>query len=227
MIQDLAIQKIEKDFEHISNLVLEQLHLLEELFTADSKEDPSDLFKRLEKNEVKIDQAEKQLDDLIIRTIVLYHPVAGDLRRLFAIYHMTINLERIADLVMAVTCIYRELKDANLLAESRSALHQMLKSTSRMVSKSLLSFIQSDQKMAERTIRKEHTFDELNKKLLKKAVKVAGLPKKSQDILNNLMDMRTVFTSLERIGDHATNIAESSIYAISGSNIRHQDPKNE
>lgn len=227
MNQDLAIQKIEKDFEHISNLVLEQLHLLEELFNSDRKEDPAELFKRLEKNEEKIDQAEKQLDDLIIRTILLYHPVAGDLRRLFAIYHMTINLERIGDLVMAVTCIYRELKDANLLEESRSALHQMLNSTSRMVSKSLLSFIQSDQKMAERTIRKEHTFDELNKKLLKKAVKVAGLPKKSQEILNNLMDMRTMFTSLERIGDHATNIAESSIYAISGSNIRHQDPKNE
>lgn len=227
MNQDLAIQKIEKDFEHISNLVLEQLHLLEELFNSDRKEDPAELFKRLEKNEEKIDQAEKQLDDLIIRTILLYHPVAGDLRRLFAIYHMTINLERIGDLVMAVTCIYRELKDANLLEESRSALHQMLNSTSRMVSKSLLSFIQSDQKMAERTIRKEHTFDELNKKLLKKAVKVAGLPKKSQEILNNLMDMRTMFASLERIGDHATNIAESSIYAISGSNIRHQDPKNE
>lgn len=227
MNQDLAIQKIEKDFEHISNLVLEQLHLLEELFNSDRKEDPAELFKRLEKNEEKIDRAEKQLDDLIIRTILLYHPVAGDLRRLFAIYHMTINLERIGDLVMAVTCIYRELKDANLLEESRSALHQMLNSTSRMVSKSLLSFIQSDQKMAERTIRKEHTFDELNKKLLKKAVKVAGLPKKSQEILNNLMDMRTMFTSLERIGDHATNIAESSIYAISGSNIRHQDPKNE
>lgn len=227
MNQDLAIQKIEKDFEQISNLVLEQLNLLDELFTSDRKVDPEELFRRLEKNEEKIDHSEKRLEDLIIRTIVLYHPVAGDLRRLFAIYHMTINLERVADLVLGVTCTYRELKDADLLEESRSALHQMLKSTSRMVATSLLSFIQNDQEMAERTIRKEHTFDELNKKLLKKAVKVAGLPKKSQEILNNLMDMRTMFTSLERIGDHATNIAESSVYAISGSNIRHQDPKNE
>lgn len=227
MNRDLAIQKIEKDFELMSNLVLEQLRLLENLFTSDLKKDPGEFFKQLEKNEGKIDQGEKQLEDLIIRTIVLYQPVAGDLRRLFAIYHMTINLERVADLVLAVTCTFRELQDADLLEESRSALRQMLKSTSRMVSKALLSFMNSDQEMAARTIEKEHSFDELNKKLLKKAVKVAGLPKKSQEILNNLLDMRSMFASLERIGDHATNIAESSIYAISGSNIRHVERKNE
>lgn len=227
MNRELAIEKIEKDFENISNLVLEQLQLLEQLFTSDHREDPAGLFKRLEKNEEKIDQGERQLEELIIRTIVLYQPVAGDLRRLFAIYHMTINLERVGDLAVAVHCAYSELMDADLLEESRSALQQMLKSTSKMVSRALLSFMNSDQEMAVRTIRKEHAFDELNKKLLKKAVKVAGLPKKSQEILNNLMDMRTMFASLERIGDHATNIAESSIYAISGSNIRHQDPKNE
>ena len=227
MNRDLAIQKIEKDFELMSNLVLEQLRLLEDLFTSDPRKGPGELYKQLEKNEEKIDQAESQLEDLTIRTIVLYQPVAGDLRRLFAIYHMTINLERVADLVLAVTCTFRELKDADLLEESRSALRQMLKSTSRMVSRALLSFMNSDQEMATRTIGKEHSFDELNKKLLKKAVKVAGLPKKSQEILNNLLDMRTMFASLERIGDHATNIAESSIYAISGSNIRHQEHKNE
>ena len=227
MNRELAIKKIEKAFEKISNQVLEQLHLLEELFTSDQKEDPDKIFHSLEKNEEKIDQGEKQLDELIIRTIVLYQPVAGDLRRLFAIYHMTINLERVADLVLAASCTYRELKDADLLEESRTALIQLLKSTSRMVSRALLSFMNKDQEMATRTIQKELAFDELNKKLLKKAVKVAGLPKKSQEILNNMLDMRTMFNSLERIGDHATNIAESSIYAISGSNIRHQESKNE
>lgn len=227
MNRELAIQKIEKDFEKISNMVLEQLQLLEELFTTEKRARAQEIFQQLNKNEEKIDRAETQLDELIIRTIVLYRPVAGDLRRLFAIYHMTINLERVADLVVAVTCTYMDLKDAELLEESRSALQQMLKFTSKMVSSSLLSFMSRDQDMASRTIAKDNTFDALNKKLLKKTVKVAGLPKKSQDILNNLLDMRTMFASLERIGDHATNIAESSIYAISGSDIRHQDSKNE
>ena len=221
MNRDLAIQKIEKDFEKISNLVLEQLQLLDELFRTEQKERSEEIFKDLGKNEEKVDRYEMQLDDNIIRTIVLYQPVAGDLRRLFAIYHMTINLERVADLVMVITSTYTELKDAELLKESRSALLQMLKTTSAMVSRALLSFMNSDQELATRTIHKESAFDEFNKKVLKRAVKAAGLPKKSQAVLNKLLDMRTMFSSIERIGDHATNIAESSIYAISGSNIRH------
>ena len=221
MNRDLAIQKIEKDFELMSNLVLEQLQLLDELFRTEQKERSEEIFKDLGKNEEKVDRYETQLDDNIIRTIVLYQPVAGDLRRLFAIYHMTINLERVADLVMVITSTYTEFKDAELLKESRSALLQMLKTTSAMVSKALLSFMNSDQELATRTIHKESAFDEFNKKVLKRTVKAAGLPKKSQAVLNKLLDMRTMFSSIERIGDHATNIAESSIYAISGSNIRH------
>ena len=120
-----------------------------------------------------------------------------------------------------------ELKDAELLIESRSALQKMLKQTSTMVSRSLLSFLNKDEEMATSTIESGSTFDALNKKLLKRTIKVAGLPKKSRDILNNLLDMRSMFASIERIGDHATNIAESSIYAISGDNIRHQESKNE
>jgi phosphate transport system protein len=90
-----------------------------------------------------------------------------------------------------------------------------------MVADALLSFINSDEDIATKTIQKESVFDELNKKVLKRAIKAAGLPKKSQSILNNMVDMRTMFSSIERIGDHATNIAESSVYAISGSYIRH------
>lgn len=221
MNRDLAIRKIEKDFEKISNLVLEQLQLLDELFRTEKKERSEEIFKVLGKNEEKVDRYEMQLDENIIRTIVLYQPVAGDLRRLFAIYHMTINLERVSDLAMVITTTYTELKDAELLEESRSALLQMLKTTSSMVSRALLSFMNSDQELATRTIHKESAFDEFNKKVLKKTVKAAGLPKKSQAVLNKLLDMRTMFSSIERIGDHAINIAESSIYAISGSNIRH------
>lgn len=227
MNRDLAIEKIEKDFEKISNLVLEQLQLLEELLATEQKEGPAELIPQLQKNEEKIDRSELQLDEHIIRTIVLFQPVAGDLRRLFAIYHMTINLERVGDLVMAVTMRYKDLKDAELLEESRSALKQLLKQTSKMVSGSLLSFMHRDQAMATRTIESDSTFDDLNKKLLKRTIKVAGLPKKSREVLDNLLDMRTMFASIERIGDHATNIAESSIYAISGTNVRHHDPKNE
>jgi len=106
-------------------------------------------------------------------------------------------------------------------------LINLLKITSKMINRALLSFINNDKDIAARTIRTDTAYDDLNKKLLKKSIKAAGLPKKSQAILNNLVDMRAMLASIERIGDHATNIAEASIYAISGTNIRHTDAKKE
>ncbi len=225
--KDLAIQKIEKEFEKLSNLILEQLQLLDEIFEKRKTGKQGEIFERLTKNEQKIDKYEVKLDESIIKAIVLYQPMASDLRRLFAIYHMTINLERVGDLVNKIACTFMEINDSNLVDESAQALHNMLKITSKMVNRALLSFINNDQEFASWTIMKDASFDEMNQKLLKKAIKAAGLPKKSQDILNNLFDVRSIIASIERIGDHATNIAEASVYAISGSNIRHQDPTNE
>jgi phosphate transport system protein len=225
--KDLAIKKIEKEFEELSNLVMEQLQLLHDLFTTDKKSRLEEIFQILCSNEQKIDKYEVQLEDSVIKAIVLYQPVATDLRRLFSIYHMTINLERVGDLVQKISGTFLELRGSGYLEESVSMLINLLKITSKMVSKALLSYINKDQDIAARTLRTDRTYDELNKKLLKKGIKAAGLPKKSQAILNNLVDMRAMLSSIERIGDHASNIAEASIYAISGSNIRHTDPKKE
>jgi phosphate transport system protein len=225
--KDLAIRKIEKEFEELSNLVLEQLNLLNELFTTNKKSRPQEIFEILCSNESKIDKLEVQVEDNIIKAIVLYQPVATDLRRLFSIYHMTINLERVGDLVQRISTTFLEMKKSGLLEEAVDTLINLLKITSKMINKSLISYINKDQDIAVRTLETEMAYDNLNKKLLKKSIKAAGLPKKSQAILNNLVDMRAMLSSIERIGDHATNIAEAAIYAISGSNIRHADPKKE
>ena len=225
--KDLAIRNIEQDFEKLSNLVLEQLQLLDGLFENRKAGKQGEIFERLTKNEQKIDKYEVKLDESIIKSIVLYQPMASDLRRLFAIYHMTINLERVGDLVDRIACTFLEINDSDMVDESVQTLHTMLKTTSKMVNRSILSFINKDEEFASWTIKKEASFDEMNQKLLKKAIKSAGLPKKSQKILNNLFDVRSIIAAMERIGDHATNIAEASVYDISGSNIRHQNPTNE
>lgn len=226
-IKDRAISKIEKEFEELSNLVLEQLQHLNELFTSGKKSRREEIFQILCGNEQKIDKYEVQLEDRVIKAIVLYHPVATELRRLFSIYHMTINLERVGDLVQRIADTYLELEKSGYLEDSVEAMVNTLKITSKMVNRSLLSYINRDQDMAARTLHTELTYDDLNKKMLKKGIKSAGLPKKSQTILNDLIDMRAMLASIERIGDHAANIAEASIYAISGSNIRHTEPKKE
>ena len=225
--KDLAIRNIEQEFEKLSNLILEQLQLLDELLENRKAERQGEIFERLTKNEKKIDKYEVKLDESIIKSIVLYQPMASDLRRLFAIYHMTINLERVGDLVDRIACTFLAINHSDMVDESVQTLHTMLKTTSKMVNRSILSFINKDEEFASWTIMKDATFDEMNQKLFKKTIKIAGLPKKSQEILNNLFDVRSIIAAMERIGDHATNIAEASVYAISGSNIRHQNPSNE
>jgi phosphate transport system protein len=225
--KDLAIQNIEQEFEKLSNLILEQLQILDELFETRKAGKQDEILVRISKNELKIDKFEVQLEDSIIKAIVLYQPMARDLRRLFAVYHMTINLERVGDLVQKIACTSMEMKDSDMMEDSALTLHNMLKVTSKMVNRALLSFINSDQEFASWTIMKDASFDEMNEKFLKKTIKAAGFPKKIQATLDSLIDVRSIIASIERIGDHATNIAEASIYALSGSNIRHQDPKNE
>ena len=97
--KDLAIRNIEQEFERLSNLVLEQLRLLDEIFEKSNTDKRGEIFGLLSKNEQKINKYEVKLEDSIIKAIVLFQPMAGELRRLFAIYHMTINLERVGDLV--------------------------------------------------------------------------------------------------------------------------------
>ncbi|MEN8157411.1 MAG: phosphate uptake regulator PhoU [Bacteroidota bacterium] len=225
--KDLAIQKIEKEFEKLSNLILEQLLLLQKVINQEKDVHRKRIFQKLADNEEKIDRYEVQLDEQIIKVIVLYHPIATDLRRLFAIYHMTINLERVGDLVVKITNTCIEITDSNLLSASAPTLQNMLKITSKMVNRALLSFINNDAEFATWTINKDMEFDELNRKLLKKNIKSTGLPRESQHLLNSLVDVRSIISSLERIGDNATNIAESSLYFMTGSIMRHQNPKPE
>ncbi len=149
--------------------------------------------------------------------------MASDLRKLFAIYRMVNNLERIGDIIVKIARYISKLNDYNLFKETSLVLLNMLHLTSEMVSKSLLSFFNNDPSYALWTIRNDDVIDELNHKLLKKAMKSINPGESSESLILTLVDIKSVISSIERIGDHSTNIAEASIYAIVGDNIRHKD----
>lgn len=214
-------QTILTEFDELSNLVLKQLDILNDVFENYDNRIPENIFKTLISNEKKIDKLDVKLDGLIIKDIVLYKPVASDLRQLFAIYRMVINLERIGDHVIKIADFINTIKDSELLKKSASTLHQMLNLSSVMVNKALLSFANSDTEYALWTMKKEMLVDELNHKLLKRSIKKIENVKDVQPLLASLVDIRSIISSIERIGNHATNIAEVSLYALIGKDIRH------
>jgi len=221
--KDTSILEIKSVFEKMSNLVLSQLNSLEKVLKKADKDSISEEFmKKIRKNELEIDASDVRLDKLIIQTVVLHKPVASDLRQLFAVYQMVNNLERIGDLVMKISKVINNIKDSDILYKSLPLVNSMLNISLTMVNKSLLSYINKDKDLAMWTIKKDEEIDEMNARLLSKLLKKGDFPNESDNLLV-FTDIRSIISSIERIGDHATNIAEASIYWLLGYNIKHKD----
>ena len=95
--KEQALNEIQATFNEMANLVLHQLTLMEKLMGTRDDELFAGLISDMEKAESRIDNLEIVIGEQFTNTIVLYQPVASDVRRLVAIYRMSINLERIGD----------------------------------------------------------------------------------------------------------------------------------
>lgn len=220
--KDIALKKISTEFEDFSNLVLQQLDILEKVINNYSIENLNSYRKTLEKNEAKLDQFEVKISERIINTIVLYQPMASDLRRIFAIYRMSLNLERIGDMIINVINYIDQIKDSEIFNKNSELIENMLILSSNMVTKSLLSFTNNDKEYAIWTIKNDTVIDELNYKLMKKSM-LKDQDENTRIMMQSFLNIKGIITDIERIADHATNIAEASIYASEGTDIRHTD----
>jgi phosphate transport system protein len=172
-------------------------------------------------HENKIDKYEVLISDKFTSSLVLYQPVASDIRKIIAIYRMTINLERIGDRVMNILHAVKNIKDSGEYKAMAEVISVMLVSGISMVEKSLLSFINNDNEYAIWTIKNDEIVDEMNHKLLINSISKANVSSKTKEMLLSYVDLKDIITNIERIADHATNIAEASIYSIQGTDIRH------
>ena len=219
--KEQSIQEIMSSFKEMADLVLAQLSLIEKLMTESNKAGQEELIMKIRMNEIEIDKYEISVSDKFINAIVLYQPVASDIRRLVAVSRMTINLERIGDRVMNITNIIETLRDTQEYKGMSEVILNMLLSGKMMVEKSLLSFVNSDADYAIWTIKNDSVVDEMNQKLLINSISNAKVNKKTKEMLLSYADLKNIITNIERIADHATNIAEATIYSLQGTDVRH------
>jgi phosphate transport system protein len=208
-------------FEKMADLVLAQLTLLEKSMTGPKEEEHNKISSEIKENEDRIDKYEVLISDKFINSIVLYQPVASDIRKIVAIYRMTINLERIGDLVINILDSIENIKDSDEYKAMAEVINGMLLSGITMVEKSLLSFINNDNEYAIWTIKNDEIVDEMNRKLLINSISKANVSNNTREMLLSYVDLKNIITNIERIADHATNIAEASIYSLQGTDIRH------
>ena len=216
-----SVIEIINTFEEMADTVLAQLTLLEKYMARPDEAEGRQIISEIKENENKIDRYEVLVSEKFINLIILYQPVASDIRKIIAIDRMTINLERIGDRVMNILHAITNIKDSQEYKAMIDVLTVMLLSGISMVEKALLSFINNDNEYAVWTIKNDEVVDDMNNKLLVNSISKARVSDKTKEMLLSYVDLKDIITNLERIADHATNIAEASIYSIQGTDIRH------
>jgi phosphate transport system protein len=163
-----------------------------------------------------INDLEEAIDEECIRLIALFQPVALDLRQLMAVDHIIAELERVGDLAVNIA---EEALDLEPGRARHPRLHEMAQEVIRMLGDSLQSFLNRDTRLARQVCKADTLVDEMNRDLIQDLVQEmiaadAAVPACQSQI--------NVVRQLERVGDHATNIAEQVVYMVEGESVRHR-----
>ena len=159
----------------------------------------------------EIDRQNQTIEQLCYKLLLSQQPVAGDLRMVSAAIRMTTDMERIGDHAADISEI--ELMLEKLPALNCEMIRQMATETSVMLIKSLESFAQRDKEKANWVIDRDDVVDDLFDAVKSKLIEAI---RQNADNGETATDLLMAAKYFERIGDHATNIAQWAIFAMTG-----------
>jgi phosphate transport system protein len=217
-----AIQNILANYEQLANMVLSQLDVVDRLIASGKLRLDDEQLDELIKSEKKINKHEVRLSEDIINAIALYQPVASQVRQLMSCYRITISLERIGDLAVSIVKLMGRVENQEVYAGLSAFMSKMMNLSVDMSRRAMLSFINQDMELAKWTIKTETIVDEFNHKMLKKVGERTDLLTEDKNVLLSFIVIKEIAAAIERIADHAANIAEASFYSFEGKDIRHK-----
>jgi phosphate transport system protein len=166
----------------------------------------------------QIDNEENHIEEECLKILALHQPVAVDLRRITAAMMINIDLERMGDLAEEIA--ERVLEMAKLpMFPIPDKLQHMTDLTTMMVRQSLDSFVNLNTPQARSVMRMDDEVDRYNEEIIQE---VLSLMKTSAMLIEPGLSLFSATRHLERIADHATNIAEDVVYLAEGEIIRHK-----
>jgi phosphate transport system protein len=171
---------------------------------------------RVRANEDRVNRLHIEIDDLALRLIALHQPAAGDLRLLAAALKINSDLERIGDQAVNIseTSTFLCKQPVNKLGD----IPRMVELAAEMVRESLDAFARRDVELAQAVIAKDDEEDRLKSQTFNELVQ---LMQADASTIQRGMDIILIARNLERIADHATNIAEDVVFMVLGKDIRH------
>lgn len=169
------------------------------------------------KGECRINQLELDIDALATSLLALEQPVAADLRFITAAAKINNNLERIGDLAQNIAERTQALINEPRF-DVRVDISQLADLVESMVQMALDSFVRKDPQQARRVLFSDDGVDALRDSIFAQLI---DYMKKNSETVQYCVDLMFAARSLERIADHATNIAESVLFMTEGIDVRH------
>lgn len=171
-----------------------------------------DEAKSVQEADEEIDQLEKDIERLCLKLLLQQQPVARDLRLISAALKMITDMERIGDHAADISEITIHLSNEKYIKKLEH-ISQMAKETTIMVVKSINAFVSKNLDMAKEVIESDDVVDDLFDKVKNELIELINKDTKNGEQATDLLMIAKYF---ERIGDHATNIAEWVIFSITG-----------
>ena len=170
------------------------------------------------RSEIAINRLERDIDQAALDLLAMEQPMAIDLRFILSVIKINADLERVGDAAKSISDRVRNMEQMAVV-DLPVDIPRMASLAADMVRKSLQSFIEGDGAMARTVLTMDDAVDAMNRAAYKSLTKVMEEESHlAPQALNALMISR----NLERVADHATNIAEDVIFWVRGSDVRHQ-----
>jgi phosphate transport system protein len=176
-----------------------------------------EMFKQVHELEARINREHMEVDESCLELLARQSPLAADLRLVIAILKISTDLERMGDQAVNISYNAKDYLEGEPVKDLVD-IPRMAKEVKAMVRDSLDAFVRQDRTLAEAVLLKDDVVDNLKDKVFHDLIAAMT---RTPTIIKQALDLILIARNLERLGDHATNIAEDVIFAVSGDDIRH------
>ena len=206
--------RFDRQLETLNVEIIKMGALCEEAISSAAKalsDGDSNMIEKVFETDAKIDDMERDIESICMRLLLQQQPVAKDLRTVSSALKMISDMERIGDQAADIAEIIKFIS----VGETESKLHigDMARATIKMVTDSVDSFVKKDIEMAREVMQYDDIVDNL---FIKVKNELTELIRKGEQNGEFCLDLLMVAKYFERIGDHATNIADWVCYSLTG-----------
>lgn len=218
--------QFDEDLERLRSRVLEMGGLVESqinMATNAYADNNSAAVLDVLENDRDVNAFEKVIDDDCIHVIAKRQPTASDLRLVMAISKMVTDLERSGDEVKKMAKSIRRIQERDVTAlKTTMDVKHLADAASKQIRSALDTFARLDAKEAKVVIKADEALDKEFKSLVRQLITFMMEDPRS---ITMALDVITIARAIERVGDHAKNIAEQVIYIVEGRDVRHSKDK--